>query len=32
MDVSLLIVQMVEEFHPQLEAHGNTVQLHMPDA
>ena len=31
-DVSLLIVQMVEEFHPQLEAHGNTVQLHMPDA
>ncbi|WP_349679139.1 response regulator [Bifidobacterium sp. UBA4282] len=31
-DVSLLIVQMVEEFHPQLEAHGNTVRLDMPDA
>ena len=31
-DVSLLMAQMVEEFHPQLEAHGNTVQLHMPDA
>ena len=31
-DLNLLMVQMVEEFHPQLEAHGNTVRLHMPDA
>lgn len=29
-DLSVLLVQMVEEFHPQLRAHGNTVDNRMP--
>lgn len=31
-DLNLLMTQLVEEFHPQLEAHANAVDIRMPDA
>ena len=29
-DLAMLLMQLVEEFHPQLEEHGNTTQLRLP--
>lgn len=31
-DLSVLLMQMVEEFHPQLRAHGDTVDNRMPES
>ena len=30
MDVSYLLVQLTDEFYPLLQAHGNTIELNVP--